>query len=119
MQATSEQIIEAARQLSTEEIEKLSEWVHQQQIVRYKANEQSLKVKDEVRKFNLALKWIVEHKQKYLGQWVCLDGDELNSYGSNAIEVHNEAKTKGIKAPFLERIIDEPEFYSGEIQMCK
>ena len=119
MQTTFEQIIEAARQLSTEEIEKLGEWARQQQIVRSRANEKSLEVKEEVRKYKLAKKWIAEHKKEYLGQWVCLEGDELIGYGTDAIEVHNQAKAKGIKAPFLEQIVDEPEFFSDGWERCQ
>lgn len=119
MQTNYEQIIEAARGLSPEEIEKLGEWARRQRFVRRESVKKNTDVEEEVRKFNLAMKWIDEHREEYLGQWVCLDGDELISYGEDALEVHNQAKAKGIKAPFLERIIDEPKHFSDGWEACQ
>ncbi len=119
MQTTYEQIIEAARRLSPEEIEKLGEWAREQQSTRREADEKNTEVEEEVRKFNLAREWIKEHQQEYLGQWVCLDGDVLISHGEDGLKVHREAKTKGIKAPFLEHIIEEPEAYLGGWEACR
>lgn len=119
MQPTYEQVIEAARQLSPEEIEKLGEWARQQQSVPEIASSKDAAVREEVRKFNLAMEWIREHRQEYLGKWVCLDGDELISYGDGALEVHREAKAKGIKAPFLEHLVEEPKHYIGGWEACR
>ncbi|MGI8669439.1 MAG: hypothetical protein ACR2J3_06250 [Aridibacter sp.] len=119
MQTNYEQIIEAARRLSPEEIEKLGEWARRQRFVRRESVEKNTDVEEEVRKFNLAMKWIADNKKEYLGKWVCLDGDELISYGSDAVEVDKEARAKGIKAPFVVEIIEEPEYYGGGIEMCR
>lgn len=119
MQTTFEQIIEAARQLSPEEIEKLGEWARQQQIVRSEANEKNAEVEEEIRKYKAATKWIDEHRQEYLGQWVCLDGEVLISRGTDAVEVHKEAKAKGIEIPFVVQIVEEPEYYAGGIEICR
>ncbi len=65
MQTNYEQINEAARGLSPEEIEKLGEWARRQQSVRRKSVEKNAEVEEEVRKFNLAMKWIREHREKF------------------------------------------------------
>lgn len=120
MQTTFEQIIEAARRLSPEEIEKLGEWVRRQQAgVGSSENEKNSGFEEEIGKFKAAREWIEKHREEYLGQWVCLEGDELISHGFDAIKVHNEAKSKGIKAPFLEQIVEEPEYYGGGIELCQ
>jgi len=119
MQTTYEQVIEAARQLSPEEIEKLGEWARQQQSAAQEANGKDAAVEEEIRKYKLATRWIGEHRKEYLGQWVCLDGDVLISHGGDAVKVHAQAKAKGIKAPFLEHIVEEPEAYLGGWEACR
>lgn len=50
------------------------------------------------------LKWIDEHREEYLGQWVALSGDRLISHGTDAREVANAARAAGIEIPFLAQI---------------
>lgn len=122
MQTNYEKALEIVSLLPPSDLKKLDEWIHakrnQTKPDELKSNQVN-QVKEEVRKYKLAKNWIDEHREEYLGQWVCLDGDELISFGNDAIEVHNQAKAKGIKAPFLEQIIEEPEFYGGGIEMCR
>lgn len=119
MQTTYEQVIEAARQLSPEEIEKLGEWARRQQSAPQGSNGKNAEVEEEIRKYKLATEWIAEHREEYLGQWVCLDGDNLISHGEDAVEVHAEAKGIGIKIPFVVQVIEEPEYYGGGIEICR
>lgn len=119
MQTTYEQIIEAARQLSPEEIEKLGKWAREQQAARREADGKNAEVREEVRKFNLAMKWIKEHRQEYLGQWVCLDGERLVSSGKESERVYEEALKQGIKAPFLEFVKEEETHYMGGWEACR
>lgn len=76
-------------------------------------------IKEETEKFDLAMKWIQEHREEFLYQWVCLDGNELISHGKSAVNVHNEAKAKGIKTPFVERIVKEQKRFSDSWEMSK
>lgn len=62
------------------------------------------------------MKWIAENRDQYLGQWVCLDGDELVSYGEDAIKVHREAKNKGIEIPFVSQVREEETHYMGSFE---
>ncbi len=57
--------------------------------------------------------WIEKNKKQYDGQWVCLDGDTLIAHGTDGHAVHSEAKSKGIKVPFLERIKAEELPFGG------
>lgn len=50
---------------------------------------------------SLEMKWIVEHRKEYSGQWVALDGDRLLSHGKDAREVFAIARNSGVEAPFF------------------
>lgn len=47
------------------------------------------------------MQWIKEHKKKYAGQWVALDGDRLLSHGMNAKKVFAAADESGVEDPFF------------------
>lgn len=119
MQTTYEQIIEAARQLSPEEIEKLGEWARRQQSAPQESNGKDAEVEEEIKKFNLAMKWIRGRRQEYLGQWVCLDGDRLISSGKDSERVYEDALKQGIKTPFLEFVKEEETHYMGGWEACR
>ena len=55
-------------------------------------------------KLRQAMTWIKAHRAEYAGQWVCLDGDQLISHGSEAKKVYAEADAKNISSPFVEYI---------------
>ncbi len=55
--------------------------------------------------------WIEEHRDEYLGQWVALDGNRLLAHGTDAKEVYQQAKAKGVKAPLLEQVMPSLEPY--------
>lgn len=123
MTPTFEQAVEMARNLPPADFEKFIEWAKHQQPQNGKQNEaKRKKVEEDVRKFRLAMKWINEHRQEYLGQWVCLDGDKLISHGTDAMKVHAEAKAAGIKSPFMEQIVQEEKtgsYIIGGFEACR
>ena len=51
-----------------------------------------------------SLRWLHENREKYLGQWVALDGDRLIAHGSTAKEVYSKAKAEGVDIPFVELV---------------
>ena len=57
-----------------------------------------------IERFRKAQKWVHDHKEQYDGQFVCLYGDRLISYGTDGKAVYREAKEKGIKTPFITRV---------------
>ena len=118
MQTTYENVIETASRLSAEEIHKLGEWVREKEWRNMQKNRKSENIEEEVRKFNLAMKWIKDNQNEYRGKWVCLDGDKLISYGEDAVKVHREAKNKGIETPFVVEVREEETAYLGGWEAC-
>ncbi len=102
---TAEQAIENICALPNTERAKFFDWA-EEEIHKESAEKQAKKIELEKKneRFRRALKWIDEHKEEFDGQWVCLDGDELIAFGKDAKSVYDEAKVKGIKAPFMERV---------------
>ncbi len=119
MQPTYEQTLEMARALPPSELRKLGRWIQSQQDQTGYSESKRAQVEEEVRKFKLAMKWIDEHRQEFLGQWVCLEGDELIGHGLDAVQLHQDARAKGITAPFIVCVAEEPEYYGGGIEMCR
>ncbi|MEW6209935.1 MAG: DUF5678 domain-containing protein [Acidobacteriota bacterium] len=111
---TFEQVIEAVRELPIEDQRRLREWLEEQERKASESREREEAVRQEIEKYRKARRWIEEHRAEYLGQWVAIEGDRLISHGSNAVEVHNEAKAAGIEIPFVVRVIEEKEpFFAG------
>jgi hypothetical protein len=49
-------------------------------------------------------KWMVSHReelQRYRGEWVVLEGEEVISHAVNPFDAVVEAKNKGIKVPYI------------------
>ena len=106
MQSVNE-IIEAIHNLPSGEQEKIRRTLEKEKLAKQK------EVDEQVRRFHAAEKWLKENRAEYLGQWVCLYGDELIAHGTDGLEVHRQAKEKGIKSPYLVRVIEEPENFVG------
>lgn len=107
MLLTTNEVIEAIHNLPTDEQEKIRRLLEQEKL------EKRQEVEAQVKRFKAAEKWLSENRAKYLGQWVCLYGNELIAHGVNGKEVHRQAKEKGIKSPYLVRVIEEPEAFCG------
>jgi Family of unknown function (DUF5678) len=96
MNPTFEQAIEVIKALPKTERERLRDWIDE--------NKEQSEMTTEDNKFQLALQWVDENRKKFDGQWVVLDGNELISHGTDAKEVYDNARAKGIQTPFLKRI---------------
>ena len=57
--------------------------------------------------------WINAHRDEFLDQWVALDGDRLVAHGIDAKKVYDEARERGITAPYLERVSPKQEAFMG------
>jgi hypothetical protein len=51
-------------------------------------------------------KWLSENWVAYLGQFVCLEGNQLISSGTDPHQVYAQAKAAGIASPFMARVQD-------------
>lgn len=111
--STLDQIIEAARTLPLEDLRSLMRWLREQELA-VAEEEVDPPVREQTQPFRKAMKWIDDHREEYLGQWVALVGDRLISHGPNAKQVHEVARAAGIAVPFVVRV--EPEerpFFAG------
>jgi hypothetical protein len=108
-----EQAKKVVLQLPSEDFEKFDEWYEAQKQNKLKDEEKEGRLKHDLEQYKKARKWINENSEKYMNQWVCLDGDRLIAYGADGLEVHRKAKESGIEAPFIHRIIDESLPFGG------
>jgi len=108
-----EQAFEIISNLPIADLKKLGKWIEEKT-----KTKQSPASKEEIEKFRLSMKWIDENRQKFLGQWVCLDGDRLVAHGTDALKIYKKAREKGIEVPFVEHIVEEKEAYGGGIEAC-
>ena len=113
MQVNFEQAIEMIKTLPPEDFQRLDKWIEEKKRQDRQAQEKEQKLKAEIEQYKKARKWINENSQKYMNQWVCLEGDELIAHGADGLEVHKEAIAKGIEAPFLHHIVDESQPFGG------
>lgn len=56
--------------------------------------------------------WLRQHRDKYRGQWVVLDGDRLVGHAANTNELDalvQQARGEGVRSPFVELIPEDDE----------
>lgn len=59
-------------------------------------------------------KWLRENKDKYLGQWIVLDGNKLIGAGNDPIPFVKKARREGVQIPFIKYISqDDSEPFTG------
>ena len=104
IQTGEQQILESIRALPPEMRERVIRAAITENDKRTWRNGSDDEVAEQNARFREAQKWIDAHKDEYDGKWVCLHGDQLIAHGSDGVEVYREAKAKGIKFPFIERI---------------
>ncbi len=113
--STLEQVKEKILTLAHEDRKQLHHWLDEQACTdaRHAAQKESLE--DRLALYKQTEKWLQENREKYIGQWVALEGDRLLAHGTDALRVHAEAKAAGIEIPFLEHIVEEDDepFYAG------
>ena len=90
--ATLEQIIDEARALSPAEKLKLR-----------RALDRELEQATQAQSRGVESAWVERNRDKYLGQWVALEGDTLIAHGANSREVYLAARQAGI-TPYIVHI---------------
>lgn len=106
MQTVSE-IVEAIHNLPSNEQEKIRKLLENEKLEKQKDVEQ------QILRFKAAEEWLKENRAEYLGQWVCLYGNELIAHDTDGRKVFQQAKEKGIKSPYLVRVVEELENFVG------
>ena len=98
-----DQIKQSIENLPPVEIKNLREWLDHQEPDHEELRRRRELAENEAR-FKKSLQWIDEHREQYDGQFVVVENGELIAYGTDAKAVFAEARAKGIKTPFLERV---------------
>ena len=105
-----DQIIKSIEQLPAAEQEKIRRWLDEKGTSNGEENASQAHANRSAK----SLRWLHENREKYLSQWVALDGDRLIASGSSAKEVYSKAKAEGVEIPFVELVTDgEPVPFTG------
>lgn len=110
MQVNLEQAKQVVLQLPAEEFEKFDEWYEAEKYKFSKDIKKETLKKYEVERFQKAQEWVHKNREKYMNEWVCLEGDRLIAHGADALEVHRKAKEAGIEIPYLEHLVEESDW---------
>ncbi|MGI8787967.1 MAG: DUF5678 domain-containing protein [Pyrinomonadaceae bacterium] len=103
MQANLEQAIEIIRALPVEDYDKLRKAIDEQE----KAKGDDKKSNWQIERYKKARKWLDENSEKYMNQWVCLEGDKLIAHSADGRNLYQKAKDAGIEIPFIHHIVEE------------
>ena len=111
---TFEQAVEVVNSLPTSDRERFGQWFREQELLDTGQKHTRTAVDEEIARFKKTQEWLAQNREQFMGQWVCLEGNQLIAHGPDALQVHAQAKAAGIKAPFLEHIVEEKEpFWAG------
>ena len=103
MTPSFEQIIKSIEQLSAPEQETIRQWLDEKGT----SNGESDIAQASSNHSAKSLRWLHENREKYLGQWVALDGDRLIASGPTAKEVYSKAKAEGVEIPFVDLVAEQ------------
>lgn len=107
---TAEQIFETIRVLPADEREKLERLLKGENANGTSAGARVYRNE----RWEKSQKWIHENKEKYDGEFVLLEGDELIGHGMDPKALYTLADERGIQRPFVKRVkaVEEP-FFGG------
>ena len=57
--------------------------------------------------------WLKAHRHEYIGKWVVLDGDRLVGAGDDPQPIFAQARTQGVKVPFVTFIQEDLKPFMG------
>ena len=110
MELTLNEVKEVIQTLPNEDREEIRDWLNQEEKAK-RAKQKQLQA--DIERYKKTDEWLRTNREKYLNQWVCLNGDKLIAHGTDALEVDRQAKEAGIESPFLEHIIEEKYPFGG------
>ena len=102
MNSSFDQIIKSIEQLPAPEQERIRRWLDEKGTANGKRDGSQTNATRSAK----SLRWLHENREKYLGEWVALDGDRLIASGPTAKEVYSKAKAEGVEIPFVELVTD-------------
>lgn len=110
MQTNLEQVKEMIRALPLEDLDKLREAIDEEKKAK---REKSGNLEWRLERYKKAQKWLDENGEKYMNQWVCLEGDKLVAHSADGRDLYQKAKDKGIEIPFIHHIVEEKYPFGG------
>jgi len=105
--STLEQIIDEVRALSADEKRKL------RQALDRDLEHAAESPEHRYRTFEREHAWIDANHDRYLGQWVAVEGDTLVAHGTNPRQVYLDARMSGIDVPYVVKVEQQQEPYTG------
>lgn len=103
MNPSFDEIIKSTRQLPAAEQEKIRQWLNDKGPTYGEGDRSRAHANRSAR----TLEWLPKTREKYLGQWVALDGDRLIASGQTAKEVYSKASAGGVQIPFVELVTEQ------------
>ena len=113
METNLEQAKQAVLHLPSEDFEKFDEWYETEKRKKSNGEEKNERLKYRLERYRKAQKWLDENGEKYMNQWVCLEGDRLIAHSKDGRDLYQKAKEAGIEVPFIHHIVEEPKFFAG------
>lgn len=110
MQTSIEQVVTMIRALPLEDFDKLREVIDLEEQAKREKKE---KTNWQIERYKKARKWLDKHGEKYMNQWVCLEGDKLIAHSEDGRDLYQKAKEAGIEIPFIHHIVDESVPFGG------
>jgi len=107
MELTISEVKRAIQTLPNEEKEEIRDWLNgEEQSKRHKQNQ----LQNDIERQKKIDRWLKENREKFMNQWICLDGDRLIASGGDGREVYQKAKNAGIEVPFMHHIVEESDW---------
>jgi hypothetical protein len=110
MQTNLEQFTEIIRALPPEDFDKVHEVFKEEEKARRGKEKKSNR---QIERYKKAQKWLDENSEKYMNQWVCLEGDKLIAHSTDGRDLYQKAKDAGIEIPFIHHIVEEKHPFGG------
>ena|SRR6185369_667290 len=110
MNANLEQAIEIIKALPVEDYGKLREVLDEEERAKRQKDE---KLQYRLERYKKAQKWLDEHREEYMNQWVCLEGERLIGHSADGKELYQKARAAGLEIPFIHHIVEEKNPFGG------
>ncbi len=110
MQTNLEQAIEIIKTLPVEDYDKLREVINKEEKTKCKKDKKS---DWQIERYKKARKWLDENSEKFMGEWVCLEGNKLIAHSADGRDLYQKAKEAGIEIPFIHHIVEEKYPFGG------
>lgn len=110
MELTISEVKQAINSLPSSEREELREWLNEDESAK---NEKQRQLQADLERYKKTDEWLRANREKYMNQWVCLDGDRLVAHSADGRDLYQKAKEAGIEIPFIHHIVEEKYPFGG------